>query len=230
LATGQRAELIPWDGFATVFAISPDGRAIVLGQRGRDTNRLSDRLSGRRVDNPAEIVWHRDNLDWSSTPLFLPSGDEFLLVEGGWVQERLRGEHRIVTRSAKTGDEVRRSDLLVERPVDWVISPDGSVVAGRVTVWVHVYPTSGSFAKPHATLRNTTRKEYTDLTFHPSGRFLAATSNDKTVKLYDTATWQLAHTYTWNIGRMRSIAFSPDGSLAAAGSDTGKVVVWDVDV
>jgi WD40 repeat protein len=40
----------------------------------------------------------------------------------------------------------------------------------------------------------------------------------------------VAHTYTWNIGRMRSIAFSPDGTLAAAGSDTGKIIVWDVDV
>jgi hypothetical protein len=29
---------------------------------------------------------------------------------------------------------------------------------------------------------------------------------------------------------MRSVAFSPDALLAAAGSDTGKVVFWDVDV
>ncbi|MBX9581170.1 MAG: WD40 domain-containing protein [Gemmataceae bacterium] len=29
--------------------------------------------------------------------------------------------------------------------------------------------------------------------------------------------------------RLRSVAFSPDGTLCAAGSDTGKVVVWDFD-
>ena len=78
-------------------------------------------------------------------------------------------------------------------------------------------------------LRNNGRSHFTGVAFHPSGRFLAATSNDATVKLYDTATWQVAKTYTWDAGRMRSVAFSPDGSLAAAGSDTGKVVVWDVD-
>jgi WD40 repeat protein len=74
------------------------------------------------------------------------------------------------------------------------------------------------------------KKELTSLAFHPSGRFLAATSNDETVKLYDTETWQIAQTFSWKIGRLRSIAFSPDGNLAAAGSDTGKIVVWDVDL
>jgi WD40 repeat protein len=69
----------------------------------------------------------------------------------------------------------------------------------------------------------------TGIAFHPSGRYLAATSNDATVKLYDTSTWEVTRTFTWEIGRMRSIAFSPDGTLAAAGSDKGQVVVWDVD-
>ena len=32
-------------------------------------------------------------------------------------------------------------------------------------------------------------KHFTGLAFHPSGRFLAATSNDATVKLYDTSNW-----------------------------------------
>jgi WD40 repeat protein len=236
LESGERTQFLPWDEYAVVVAVSPDDRWIVLGQRGADPNTVSpnwreiNRLSGRRTRTPGTILWHLDNLDWSSSPLFLPSGSEFLMVEGGWVQERLRGEYRIVTRSTKTGEEVRRSDLLAERPVDWVISPDGAIVAGRVTVWVHVYPVRGSFTKPLATLRNTTRKEYTGIAFHPSGRYLAATSNDATVKLYDTATWEVAKTFTWDVGKMRSIAFSPDGTLAAAGSDSGKVVVWDVDV
>jgi WD40 repeat protein len=72
--------------------------------------------------------------------------------------------------------------------------------------------------------------QFTGLAFHPSGKYLGATNNDQTVKLYDTQTWELAKTFTWAIGKMRSIAFSPDGTLAAAGSDTGKVVVWDVDL
>jgi hypothetical protein len=36
--------------------------------------------------------------------------------------------------------------------------------------------------------------------------------------------------FNWEIGRLRSVAFSPDGMLAAAGGDRGKIVVWDVDL
>lgn len=31
------------------------------------------------------------------------------------------------------------------------------------------------------------------------------------------------------IGRLRAVAFAPDGLTCAAGSDTGKVVLFDVD-
>jgi WD40 repeat protein len=73
-------------------------------------------------------------------------------------------------------------------------------------------------------------KHFTNLAFHPSGRYLAAASNDTTVTLYETETWKVAKTFAWDVGRLRSVAFSPDGCRAAAGSDKGRVVVWDVDL
>jgi WD40 repeat protein len=84
-------------------------------------------------------------------------------------------------------------------------------------------------SSPLLSINNPRRITVTALAFHPSGRYLAAASNDETIKLYDTHTWGLVNTFTWQIGRMRSVAFSPDGTLAAAGSDTGRVVVWDFD-
>ena len=174
-------------------------------------------------------VWERTDVPWLlAPPRFLPGDDEFVAVE--LVGEWRTGSRHIVTRSADTGDELRRSKPLAAEVSDWVLSPDGALAACRHTVWVHVYPLRANFTKPLATLRNTNRKEFTGIAFHPSGKYLAATSNDETVKLYDTATWEVAHTFTWKIGRMRSVCFSPDGSLAAAGSDKGQVVVWDVDV
>jgi WD40 repeat protein len=88
---------------------------------------------------------------------------------------------------------------------------------------------ANDWRQPIANMKNDQHRHFTDLAFHPSGRFLAATSNDATVKFYDTTNWDISRTFTWDIGKMRSIAFSPDGTLAAAGSDKGKVVIWDVD-
>jgi WD40 repeat protein len=108
------------------------------------------------------------------------------------------------------------------------VSADGRCLAGlfgrTVLIWDPADPD-----RPPANLTNDLRQAFTGIAFHPSGRHLAATSNDETVKLYDPATRRLAKTFTWRVGRLRSVAFSPDGTRAAVGSDTGHVVVWDMD-
>jgi WD40 repeat protein len=163
----------------------------------------------------------------ASRPLFLPDG-RFLVMESQRNPESGRWTYWWVRRS-KTGKPQAESAPL-EWGLDWeAVSPDGRWVAGarynQAAVW-----SVADLARPPVELQNDSRNNFTDLAFHPSSCFLAVTSNDRTVKLYDTATWAVAKTFTWDIGRMKAVAFSPDGTLAAAGSDTGRVVVWDVDL
>jgi WD40 repeat protein len=108
-------------------------------------------------------------------------------------------------------------------------TPDGTRFVVLSGMSLFAYDAADPAARP-VKRTNDTRKHFTGVAFHPSGRYLAATSNDKTVKLYDTTTWEPTKTYTWKVGKLRSIAFSPDGSLAAAGTDTGRAVLWDVDL
>ena len=225
LASGVTTELMG-GGTSSRFALAHGGDRFIA-----DRLRIgADPVVFART-HTGEDLWSRavSAPDWWGNPLFLPGDGEFIRLkrEG---QGRGDQKFRIVAHETTTGNEVRESNPLAAEVREWLISPDGSLVACWYTVWVHVYPLHEPFTKPLATLRNDNRKEFTGIAFHPSGRFLAATSNDATVKLYDTTTWEVARTFTWDIGRMRSIAFSPDGNLAAAGSDTGKVVVWDVDI
>jgi WD40 repeat protein len=126
--------------------------------------------------------------------------------------------------------KVREKIPLPGRKVEQLlVSPDGAWLVIRAGPSLLVWNARDLRAKPRK-VKGNIRGHFTDLAFHPSGKYLAATSNDATVKLFDTAMWEPAKTFTWDVGKMRSIAFSPDGTLAAAGSDSGKVVVWDVDV
>jgi WD40 repeat protein len=65
--------------------------------------------------------------------------------------------------------------------------------------------------------------------YHPSSAFLAAGSGDEVLFL-DARTFRVLRAYDWRIGPVHSVAFSPDGTLAAASGPMRKVVVWDVDV
>jgi WD40 repeat protein len=74
------------------------------------------------------------------------------------------------------------------------------------------------------------RRHFQGLAFTPDGHHLAATHNDKTVRIWDTRSWTERVAFDWGIGEVVCIAFSPDGMVAAAGGRSGRIVVWDVDL
>lgn len=110
---------------------------------------------------------------------------------------------------------------------DGVIGRNGQIVFGRGRVLTIFDP-----AQPVTPLTrtNTSRKHFTAAAFSPDGKLLATTSNDTTVTMWDTATWEPICQYGWEIGRLRAVAFAPDGLTCVAGSDTGMVVLFDVEV
>jgi WD40 repeat protein len=67
----------------------------------------------------------------------------------------------------------------------------------------------------------------------PDGRLVCVVEDWSTLKLWDTATWQPVHAFTWPApqsgGNWATVAeFSPDGSLLAVGDDRGLLHVLDV--
>jgi WD40 repeat protein len=221
--SGQFAEVpLGWPGQGGYYNLSPDGRFLLAAQvrHGEEPPGL---LFCRPLEDLASSVWSAEATRRNcSLPLFLPDAEQFAVVE--WGPDRL-----FVVRDTQTGavlSEVPAAGDQFHGPVQ---TADRRLLAFRRGIWAAVFRADDLGAAP-VVFRNDNRKEFTGLAFHPSGRFLAATSNDATVKLYDTATWKVAQSFNWDIGRLRSVAFSQDGMLAAAGGDRGKIVVWDVDL
>jgi WD40 repeat protein len=74
------------------------------------------------------------------------------------------------------------------------------------------------------------RSRFRDLALLPRGRVFATASGDGTVRLRDSTSLQELRALKWGIGKPHSVAFSPDGTVGAAGGDKGQIVVWDVDI
>ena len=64
--------------------------------------------------------------------------------------------------------------------------------------------------------------------FRPDGRLAAASSGDKTVRLWEVATGREIRRLEGHASKVNAVAFSPDGTLALTGSDDNTARLWEV--
>lgn len=156
-----------------------------------------------------------------------PTGDRFAMFTCADIPDA-ENRWRLEIRDTATSGELAVGSY----PYSYAAKPlrfnrSGDQIAGisGMTLLAWSLPTGGA---PRL-VQNDNRKHYTALVFHPNGELLFVTSNDKTVHVFDTRTLDRINRYTWQLDELSTVAISPDGTLAAAGSFQGDVVVWDVD-
>jgi WD40 repeat protein len=221
------------------FAIAPDG-SFLLAERDNTVVRVACRADYlREWEAPFHLNVPTAGALCAGLAV-MPGGKRFVTLERcGRTPEHesrfpdlvtdSRDVSAVVLRACATGKVLQYAPgpvALAERPV---FSPDGKllvVLGGRS---LSAYRTA-ELSEPAVKMTNEVKRNFTGVAFHPSGQFLAAASNDATVRLIDTATWQEARSFTWELGKMRSVCFSPDGLRLAAGAEKGQIVIWDVDL
>lgn len=228
LPTGGSDVFPPADGYR-FQVLTADGRFIIAVHLPPSRGNFVD---CRPAVNPGTgaVAWRVPLARaFGGRPVSLADG-RFVLEEGEDRPAGQRGRsYRYVVRSGTTGAvlaEAPASDWFSERDA---VSADGRWLAAQHTTRLRVWRLD-DLAAPPVERDSGSKKNFTDLAFHPSGRVLAVSGNDGLVRYYDPETGQVARSFDWKLGKMVGVAFSPDGALAAAGTDTGRIVVWDVDV
>jgi WD40 repeat protein len=233
-----RVIALGWGLGPRVPTLAPDGASwVVGGGTGSEPEVLCYRLRPNATELPKPLwsvpvgrLTARSPHLWTSAIRIAPDGKTFALLSGenyGW--DGTVKPQRVSLHSLARGEERGFARVPPSTICALDFAPDARTFVTCRTNILSLWQTGDLKARPRA-VRSTSRQHFTGLAFHPSGRYLAATCNDATVKIYDTTTWDEVRAFTWEIGRMRSVCFSPDGALAAAGSDKGQVVVWDVDL
>jgi WD40 repeat protein len=216
------------DGGVWKLAFSPQVEQIVIAQDGvlfgRDRRPI--RLLGYSCKGERwKPMWRHDGVGTRfGQPVFLPDGKRVAVLElrGQKAKAQFLKEATLVALSTK--GEVLHERSFPNSFLDLAVCGEHLVLGDSHLL--HVLPVDDLDAE--LVLARIGNKHLNALCGDPHGRFLLAAGSQK-VLVFDPVSWKVAHQFDWKIGTVNCLAISADGTVAAAGGDKGKVLVWDVE-
>ena len=228
-AGGTPAPGLEGAGALRAFAASPDGLwfAASRAEEGADARTPARNTLGLWE---AATGRFRCTLEGQPAPItalaFAP--DSATLAAGGyqnsdvWLWEVAKAQPALLLPDAAGGCSVEAlafapgGRLLAVGGIDYLAT---SGLDGQVVLWDLAART------PAAALHGGAA----GLSFHPSGRWLAAASLVQSVRVWDVAGGRLAGELLGHLDAVTCVAYSPDGRWLASGGDDRTVRLWDAD-
>jgi WD40 repeat protein len=91
----------------------------------------------------------------------------------------------------------------------------------RISVWDLVHPGQVKHLTGHA-------EQVVRVALSPDGSLLASASGDQTLKLWNTATWEVLATLRGHEHEVHGVAFSPDGKRLVSSGKDETIRIWNV--
>jgi WD40 repeat protein len=207
---------VPKGARAHQVVLSADGNRLLAAYLTRFGRQLTGATTGPKG---GRVLWHEVvSEEFLHVAGFLPDGERFVTMEDV-----------VRIRSFETGVELAASRTESRDSDHAQVSVDGRCLGGIGYGNLYLWDLT-TLDKPRRIAGTSNLGNCMSFAFHPNGRTVAAIIGGRTlVKIFDRATLNRVETWKWKLGALSSVAFSPDGLLGAAGSEDGRVVVWDVD-
>jgi WD40 repeat protein len=226
----------PHERHVTTFDVTSDGRQLVMNRGGGGSNRVE--CWKIRPKGAFAAVWSiRDgNLVDPDEPFYLNQATWFTNAvatsrDGKVVataeSRQTAGAPLLVLRNAASGEVAAEPGELATSFVRLAFSPDGKAVYAWDDNGLERWDVKS--AKRTHRVAAPGRAYFKGIATTLTGRLVVTVSGDGQARYWHPVDLSPIRSIKCGVGKLHSLAISPNGAQAAAGGDKGRIAIWDIE-